>query len=140
MKSGVGKKCQFSILRATTVTSVISVISVKESRSSHQMCSLKAFLKNFAKLTGKYLCQSLFFNEVAGLRSATSLKKRLWHRCFPVIFAKFLRTPFLQNTSKQLVLYILAWIDLIKVSSLTLRSKTNFGNRKPFKNDKKGFL
>ena len=33
------------------------------------------------------------------LRSATLLKKRLWHRCFPVSFAKFLRTPFLQNTS-----------------------------------------
>ena len=30
---------------------------------------------------------------------ATLLKKRLWHRCFPVNFAKFLRTPFLQNTS-----------------------------------------
>ena len=29
---------------------------------------------------------------VTGLRSATLLKKRLWHRCFPVIFAKFLRT------------------------------------------------
>ena len=27
------------------------------------------------------------------------LKKRPWHRCFPVNFAKFLRTPFLQNTS-----------------------------------------
>ena len=27
------------------------------------------------------------------------LKKRLWHRCFSVDFAKFLRTPFLQNTS-----------------------------------------
>ena len=26
---------------------------------------------------------------------ATLLKKRLWHRCFPVNFAKFLRTPFL---------------------------------------------
>ena len=24
------------------------------------------------------------------------LKKRLWHKCFPVNFAKFLRTPFLQ--------------------------------------------
>ena len=24
---------------------------------------------------------------------------RLWHRCFPVNFAKFLRTPFLTNTS-----------------------------------------
>ena len=27
------------------------------------------------------------------------LKKRLCHRCFPVNFAKFLRTPLLQNTS-----------------------------------------
>ena len=26
------------------------------------------------------------------------LKKRLWHACFPVNFAKFLRTSFLQNT------------------------------------------
>ena len=29
------------------------------------------------------------------LRPATFLKKRLWHRRFPVNFAKFLRTPFL---------------------------------------------
>ena len=27
-------------------------------------------------------------------RPATLLKKRLWHRCFPVNFVKFLRTPF----------------------------------------------
>ena len=33
------------------------------------------------------------------------LKKRLWHRCFPVSFAKFLRTPFLQYTSGRLLLY-----------------------------------
>ena len=25
---------------------------------------------------------------------ATLLKKRLWHKCFPVNFVKFLRTPF----------------------------------------------
>ena len=41
------------------------------------------------------MCQSLFFNKVAGLRHATLLKKRLWHRCFPVSFSKFLGTPFL---------------------------------------------
>ena len=35
---------------------------------------------------------------------ATLLKKRLWHRCFPVNFAKFSRTPFLQNTSERLLL------------------------------------
>ena len=55
----------------------------------------KGFLKNFAKFAGIHLCQSLFFNKVAGLRPATLLKKRLWRRCFPANFVKFLRTPFL---------------------------------------------
>ena len=55
----------------------------------------KGVLKNFAKFKGKHLCQSLFFNKVAGPRPAPLLKKRLWHRCFPVNFAKFLRIPFL---------------------------------------------
>ena len=32
------------------------------------------------------------------------LKKRLWHRSFPVNFVKFLRIPFLHNTSGQLLL------------------------------------
>ena len=59
----------------------------------------KYVLRNFAKFTGKHLCQRLFLNKVAGLRPATLLKKSFWHRCFPVNFAKFLRTPFLQNTS-----------------------------------------
>ena len=64
-------------------------------RSSHRMCSVrKGVLRNFPKITGKHLCQSLFFNKVAGLRPAPLLKKRLWHRCFPVNFEKFLRTPF----------------------------------------------
>ena len=54
----------------------------------------KSFLRNFAKFTGKQRCQSLFFNKVAGLRTATLFKKRLWHRCFPVNFSKFLRTLF----------------------------------------------
>ena len=34
-----------------------------------------------------------------GAPPATLLKKRRWHRCFPVNFAKFLGTSFLQNTS-----------------------------------------
>ena len=64
----------------------------------------KAVLRNFEKFTGKHLCQSLFFNKVAGQRPATLLKNKLWHRCFPVSFAKFLRTPFLQNNSGRLFL------------------------------------
>ena len=54
----------------------------------------KVFLKNFAKFNAKCLCQGLFFNKVTGLRPATLLKKRLWHRCIPVNFTKFLKTPF----------------------------------------------
>ena len=79
---------------------------VATSRSSHQRRSVnKGILRNFATFTGKRLCQSLFFNKVAGPRPAILLKKRLWHRRFPVNVVKFLRTPFLQNTSGRLLLY-----------------------------------
>ena len=54
----------------------------------------KRVRRNFAKFTGKYLCQSLFLNKVTCLSPATFLKKRLWCRCFPVNFVKFLRAPF----------------------------------------------
>ena len=50
-------------------------------------------LRNLTKFTGKHLCHSLFSNKVS------LLKKRLWHKCYPVNFAKFLRTRLLQNTS-----------------------------------------
>ena len=40
----------------------------------------KGALRSFAKFTGKHLCQRIFFNKVA--------------ICFPVNFAKFLRTSF----------------------------------------------
>ena len=74
-------------------------------RSRHRRCSLrKGVLRNFTKFTRKHLCQSLFLNKVAGLRPAVLFQKRLWHRCFPVSFVKFLRTPFLQNSSGRLFL------------------------------------
>ena len=36
--------------------------------------------------------------QVPSLRPAPLWKKRLWHKCFPVNFAKLIK-PFLQNTS-----------------------------------------
>ena len=53
------------------------------SSSRPEVFCKKVVLRYFAKFTGKHLCQGLFFN------------KRLWHRCFPVNVAKFLRKPFL---------------------------------------------
>ena len=54
--------------------------------------------------SGGVLCQSLIFSKVAGLRPATLLKKRLWHKSFPVNFAKFPRTPFLTKHLRWLLL------------------------------------
>ena len=54
----------------------------KNDRSSYQRCSgrpevfyKKGVPRNFAKFIGKHLCQSLFFNKVAGPRPATLLKR-----------------------------------------------------------------
>ena len=68
-------------------------------RRSHQRCSVEKYvLRNFAK-SQKITCGRVSFNKVANLKPATLLKKRLWHRPFPVSFVKYLKTPFLQNTS-----------------------------------------
>ena len=69
----------------------------------------KGFLRNVAKFTGKHLCQSLFFTKVAGLRlrPATLVNKRLWHRCFPVNFGKFLRTSFFTEHLRWLLFFLI---------------------------------
>ena len=59
-----------------------------KARSSHWRCSItKVFLKISQNSQG-YICSRVYF-----------LIKKLWHRCFHVNFAKYLRTRFLQNTS-----------------------------------------
>ena len=46
---------------------------IKKYRSSHQRCSMKkGVLRNFTKFTRKNMCQSLFFNKVAGLAKVFS--------------------------------------------------------------------
>ena len=61
-------------------------LSDKFRSSRPEVFCKKGVLRNFAKFAVKHLCQSLLFNEVAGLR--------LWRRCFPVNFVKFLRSAF----------------------------------------------
>ena len=68
-------------------------------RSNHWRWSVaKGVLRNFARFTGKHLCS---------LRPATLLKKRPWHRCFSVNFAKFQRKPFVTEHLRWLLLNIL---------------------------------
>ena len=50
-------------LRKILTLEILTVV-----RSSHQRYSVtKGVFRNFAKFTGKHLCQILFFNKVAGL-------------------------------------------------------------------------
>ena len=70
----------------------------KRQKQPLEVLCVERFLRNLTKFTAKHLRQSLFFNK-----PSTLLKKSLWHRCFPVNFVKFLRTPFLQNTSGRLL-------------------------------------
>ena len=63
-------------------------------RSSHRRCSVrKGVLRYFAKFIGKNQCQSLFFNKVAGLKSATLLKETL-AQMFSCEFCKIFRNTF----------------------------------------------
>ena len=50
--------------------------------------------------------QKLISQLFASPRPASLWRKRIWHWCFPVNFEKFLRAPFLQNTSGWLLLSI----------------------------------
>ena len=62
------------------------------------------FILTILENTEKHLCLSLFLNKVSGLRLTTLLKKKLWHRCFAANFTKFLRTPFLIQHLRWLLL------------------------------------
>ena len=56
--------------------------------SSHQRCSLrKGALRNFAKFTGKHLCQSLLFNKVA-------IKKETLAQLFSCEFCEISKNAF----------------------------------------------
>ena len=55
----------------------------------------KGILRSFAKITGKHLCQSLFFN-----------KKETLTRAFLCGFCKVSKNTFLQNTYGRLLLKI----------------------------------
>ena len=59
-------------------------------RSRLQVFYKISVFKNFAQSTGKHPVLEFIFNT-----PATLLKKRLSNMCFPVNFAKFLRTSFL---------------------------------------------
>ena len=69
------------------------IIFCKTQKQPPEVFIKEAVLKNFAVLTGKQLCWSIFVIKLQAVRSANFFKKRPQHRCFPVNIARFLRTP-----------------------------------------------
>ena len=78
----------------------VSFVSPYRSSRPDVFCE-KGVLRNFAKFTGKHLCQSLFLNKVAGLRSKVQV--------FPCKFCEISKNTFLHRT------------HLVAASSLTLK-------------------
>ena len=67
----------------------------KGTRSSHRRCPTgKGVLRNFAKFTGKDLCQSLFFNKATDLRPATLLKKEALAQVVSCEFCEISKNTF----------------------------------------------
>ena len=50
--------------------------------------------KDFVKCRGKYLCQSLFFNKVAGIRPSNLSKKETVAKVFCCAFCKTFKDDF----------------------------------------------
>ena len=65
-----------------------------------QSCSTKYVPKNFAILTGKHLCWSVYF-KIKLHQPATLLTKRLRCRCIFVNFANFLRYATLKMADSE---------------------------------------
>ena len=120
----------FSIVKITLILN-LNINTICRSSRLEVFCK-NVVPENFLKFTGKHLCQSLFFNKVAGLQPFKYLrwyglltqlyqKRGLWHRCFPVNFAKFLTTPFLTEH---------LWWLLLPILSKRLNTYWGFKNRK----------
>ena len=64
------------------------------SRSIHQRCSIKKVFLRISQNSQENFCVKISFLVKLQAEPATLLKRILWHRCYAVNFAKFLRTYF----------------------------------------------
>ena len=92
-------------------------------RNRHRKCSVrKGVLWDFAKFTGKHLCQSLLFNKAAGRRPVTLLEKKLWRSVFLWIFWNFKEHLFYRKPLGDCFCntYSLLWQNWLMLLSVSL--------------------
>ena len=66
--------------------------------SRPQVFCKKGFPRNFAKFTGKHLCQSLYFNKVRSLRPGTLIKIETLAKVFSCEFCEISKNTFSYRT------------------------------------------
>ena len=79
-----------------------------------QTCSVKKVFLEISQNSWENTCarDSLLIKlQVLGLRSATLFKKSLWHRCFPMNFAKHLRGKLITSMKVKKLRYLLYGMD-----------------------------
>ena len=96
-----------------------------------QKQSLRGVLEklNISQNSQENTCARFSFLIKLQVLPATSLKKRLWHRCFPVNFAKFLRKPILSEHFRWLLLNVAEIWNLKNELIKTLSHKVSVTER-----------
>ena len=94
----------------------------------------KSVLRDFAKFTEKHLCQSLFFNKVAGLspQACNFIKKETLARYFPVNFCKINKNTFFHRTPLVVASEPFILITWYKLSFSTWPQEPQRRNSKPY--------
>ena len=86
-------------------------------------CSVKKVFLKISQYSLENTCARIsFFNNIAVLKSATLLKKRLWHRCFPMNFAKISKNIFFMEHLWWLLLNIFS----VWTTKITWRMSVSF--------------
>ena len=99
----------------------------KMSKSNHRRCFTKKVSLKISQNSQENTCARVSFS--IKLLKRLSLKKRTWHRCFPVKFAKYLRTPFLQKPLNEVT-----WLGYLSILLMSLRSWSTFKIARKFLN------
>ena len=117
LKKRADKNC-FSYSKTSLTLKLIShinssLLSIKTSEEAvTQTCSVKKVFFKISQNSQENACGRVPFLIKMQAAPATLLKKRLWHKRFPVNFAKFLRTPFftehLSTTASKSILSLTA--------------------------------
>ena len=112
----------FHAVTICNISTIFFLLSTKD-KAQKTLNTAESYLQMFKEKTllnsQEKMSESPFLISYRLQMSATLLKKILWHRCFPVKFAKFLRTPFLRKTPVaafdiNLILLHLSWRETLQ--------------------------